>query len=49
MNNQKLKVNKLVFYINYNICAKVRILMPRTLHDVVQKYFIIEEEFNIGG
>jgi hypothetical protein len=49
LNTEKLKVNKFVFGFNYNICAKVRILMPRNLHDVVQKYFIIEEDLNSGG
>jgi hypothetical protein len=35
MNMEKLKVNKFVFGLNFNIRAKVRILMPQTLHDVV--------------
>jgi hypothetical protein len=42
LNTEKLKVNKFVFGLNYNICAKVRILMPQTLHDAVHKYFITE-------
>jgi hypothetical protein len=35
LNTKKLKVNKFVFDLNVRICAKVRILMPETLHDVV--------------
>jgi hypothetical protein len=49
LNTEKLKVNKFVFGLNYNIRAKVRILMPQTLHDAVHKYFIAEEELNSGG
>jgi hypothetical protein len=49
LNTEKLKVNKFVFGINFNIRAKVRILMPQTLHDSIQKYFIAEEELNSGG
>jgi hypothetical protein len=48
LNIEKLKVNKFVFSLNYNILAKVRILMPHTLHDAVQKDFIAEEELNNG-
>jgi hypothetical protein len=35
LNMEKLKVNKFVFDLNFNIHAKVRILMPQTLHDTV--------------
>jgi hypothetical protein len=49
LNTEKLKVNKFVFGLNYNIRAKVRIMMPQTLHDAVHKYFITEEELNNGG
>jgi hypothetical protein len=35
LNIEKLKVNKFVFDLNFNIHVKVRILMPQTLHDVV--------------
>jgi len=42
-NNEKLKMNKFFFGINYNIRAKVRIMMPQTLHDAVHKVFIAEE------
>jgi hypothetical protein len=38
-----------VFGLNVNIRAKVRILMPQTLHDVVQKALIAEEELISGG
>jgi hypothetical protein len=49
LNTEKLKVNKFVFGLNVNIHAKVRILMPQTLHDVVQKALIAEEELINGG
>jgi hypothetical protein len=49
LNTEKLKVNKFVFSLNFNIHAKVRILMPQTLHDAVQKALIAEEELNSGG
>jgi hypothetical protein len=49
LNTEKLKVNKFVFGLNFNIHAKVRILMPQTLHDAVQKALIVEEEMNSGG
>ena len=35
INNEKLKVNRFVFSLNGSMCAKVRILMPQTLHDVI--------------
>jgi hypothetical protein len=35
LNTEKLKVNRFLFNLNDNIQAKVRILMPQTLHDVV--------------
>jgi hypothetical protein len=35
LNTEKLKVNRFVFDLNGSIRAKVRILMPQTLHDVV--------------
>jgi hypothetical protein len=28
LNTKKLKVNNFVFHLNFNICEKVRILMP---------------------
>ena len=44
LNMEKSKVNKFVFVLNFNIRAKVRIIMPQTLHDAVQKTLITEEE-----
>jgi hypothetical protein len=44
LNTEKLKVNRFVFGLNVNICAKVRISMPHMLHDVLQKALIAEEE-----
>jgi hypothetical protein len=35
LNTEKLKVRKFVFFLNYNIHDKVRILMPHTLQDAV--------------
>jgi len=49
LKTEKLKVNKFVFGLNFNIHAKVRILMPQTLHDAVHKTFIVEEELNSEG
>jgi hypothetical protein len=43
LNTKKLKVNRFVFGLNSNICEKVRIMMPHTLHDVIQKALIVEE------
>jgi hypothetical protein len=48
-NTEKLKVKKFVFGLNFNIRAKMRILMPQNLHDAVQKVFIAEEQLNNGG
>jgi hypothetical protein len=49
LNTKKLKVNRFMFGLNVNIHAKVRILMPQTLHDVVQKALIVEEDLISGG
>jgi hypothetical protein len=49
LNTEKLKVNRFVFGLNDNIRAKVRILMPQTLHDVIQKALIVEEELISEG
>jgi hypothetical protein len=49
LNTEKLKVNKFVFGLNNNLHANVRILMPQTLHDVIQKDLIAEEELISGG
>jgi hypothetical protein len=49
LNTEKLKVNRFVFGLNGSLRAKVRILMPQTLHDAVQKALIAEEELISGG
>jgi hypothetical protein len=49
LNTENLKVNRFVFGLNGSLRAKVRILMPQTLHDVVQKALIAEEELISGG
>jgi hypothetical protein len=49
LNTEKLKVNKFVFDINFNIRAKVRNLMSQTLHEPVQKSLIAEEELTSEG
>jgi hypothetical protein len=49
LNTEKLKVNRFVFGLNGSLRAKVRILMPQTLHDAVQKALIAEEELVSGG
>ena len=49
LNTEKLKVNKFVFGLNDIIRAKVRILMPQTFHDVIQKALIVEEDLISGG
>jgi hypothetical protein len=49
LNTEKLKVNRFMFSLNSSLCAKVRILMPQTLHDVVQKGLIEKEELISGG
>jgi hypothetical protein len=49
LDTEKLKVNKFVFSLNFNIRSNVRILIPQTLHDVVLKALIDEEEINNGG
>jgi len=35
LNTKKLEVNKILFGVNISIHVKVRILLPRTLYDVV--------------
>jgi hypothetical protein len=35
LNTEKLKVKNFMFGLNVNIHAKVRIMIPQTLHDVV--------------
>jgi hypothetical protein len=49
LNTEKLKVNRFVFGLNDSLHAKVRILMPQTLHDVIQMALIAEEELTSGG
>ena len=49
LNTEKLKVNKFMFSLNFNICVKLRILVHQTLHDAVHKALIVEEELNSGG
>ena len=49
LNTEKLKVNRFMFGLNGSLRAKVRILMPQTLHDTVQKALIVEEELISGG
>jgi hypothetical protein len=49
LNTKKLKVNRFMFGLNDNLHAKVRILMPQTLHDVVEKALIVGEELISGG
>jgi hypothetical protein len=49
LNTKKLKVSRLLFGLNDNICEQVRILMPQTLHDVVQKSVMEEEDLINGG
>jgi hypothetical protein len=49
LNTDKLKVGRFLFGLNFNIHEKVRILMPHTLHDVVHKALIAEEELISGA
>jgi hypothetical protein len=49
LNTEKLKVNRFVFGLNGSLRAKVRILMPQTLHDAIQKALIVEEELISRG
>jgi hypothetical protein len=49
LNTKKLKVNRFVFSLNGNLHAKVRILMPQTLHYAIQKALIVEEELIRGS
>jgi hypothetical protein len=49
LNKEKLKVNRFLFGINVIIRTKVRILMPQTLHDAIQKALISEEDIINGG
>ena len=49
LNTEKLKVNIFMFDLNGGMHEKVRILMPQTLHDTIQKALIVEEELISGG
>jgi hypothetical protein len=49
LNTEKLKVNKFMFGLSVIIHAKVRILMPKTFHDAIQKALIAKEELISGG
>jgi hypothetical protein len=49
MNIDKIKVNRFVFGLDVRICAKVRIFMPQTLHDVFHKALIAEEDLISRG
>ena len=49
LNTENLKVNRFMFGLNDSLRAKVRILMPQTLHDAVQNALIVEEELISGG
>lgn len=42
-------MNKFVYGLNVNIRTKVRILMPLTFHEAVQREIIVEEEIMISG
>jgi hypothetical protein len=48
LNTDNLKVNWFVFGLHGSRRAKVRILMPQTLNDVVQKALIAEEDLISG-
>jgi hypothetical protein len=49
LSTKKMKVNKFLFGLNFNIRVKVRILISHTLHDAVYKALIVEEELTSGG
>jgi hypothetical protein len=49
LNTEKLKVNRFVFNLNHSLREKVRILMPQTLHDAIEKALIAEEELISWG
>ena len=49
LNTEKLKVNWFMFGLNGSLHAKVRILIPQTLHDAAQKAIIAEEELISEG
>jgi hypothetical protein len=49
LNTKKIEVKKFVLDLNVSIRVKVRIMMPQTLHNVVQKVLIAEEELISRG
>jgi hypothetical protein len=49
LNTEKIKFKRLFFGLNVIIREKVRIVMPQTLHDAIQKALIVEEELINGG
>jgi hypothetical protein len=48
LNTKNIKVNKFMFILHVIIRVKVRILMPQTLYDALQKALIDEEEMISG-
>jgi hypothetical protein len=48
LNTKKVKVNRFMFGLNVTIREKVRILMPQTGNEVIQKALIVEEDLSIG-
>jgi len=48
LNPKKLKVSRFMLGLNNNMRAKVIILKPQTLHDVVQKV-VIQDDFSFTG
>jgi hypothetical protein len=49
LNTEKLKVNRFLFGLNVSIRANLRILIPQTLNDSIQKALISEEDIISGG
>jgi hypothetical protein len=49
LNTEKLMVKWFMFGLNGILHARVRILMPQTLHNAVQKALIVEKDLISGG
>jgi hypothetical protein len=49
LNTENPKVNKFVFGLNVSLREKVRLLMPQTLHDAIQKALIVKEDLISKG
>jgi hypothetical protein len=49
LNTEKLKVNRFMLGLNGSLHATIRILMPQTLHNAIQKALIAEEDLISGG